>query len=169
MEKRKPLNQEIRADRVRLISEEEGNLGEMSFKEALEKAQSLWLDLMEIGKNEGITIVKILDYGKFLYKQKKIDQKNKQKSKQADLKTLKITYRISDHDLEVRKNQAIWFAEDGHPLKVVLQLRWRENNYGNLAMEKMNHFKQMIEEFYKIDKELVRMGNNLSMTFKPIK
>lgn len=76
------------------------------FKEALDLAQSESLDLMEIGRNGDITIVKILDYGKFLYKQKKQDQKNKQRSKPADPKTLKITFRISDHDLEVRKNQA---------------------------------------------------------------
>lgn len=169
MEKRKPLNNEIRASKVQVVHDEKWNLGEMMFKEALDLAQSESLDLMEIGRNGDITIVKILDYGKFLYKQKKQDQKNKQRSKPADPKTLKITFRISDHDLEVRKNQAKWFAEDGNPLKVMMQLRWRENHYGDLAKEKMKHFIEMISEFYKVEKDLVHLGNNLIVTLKPIK
>jgi translation initiation factor IF-3 len=68
-------------------------------------------------------MVKMLDYGKFLYREKKQKQKNKQRTKTADLKTLKITFKISDHDLEVRKNQAEKFAENGHSLKVSLMLR----------------------------------------------
>lgn len=169
MEKRKPLNGEIRASKVQVIHEQWGNIWEMTLKEALEKAQSEGLDLMEIGRNDDVTIVKILDYGKFLYKQKKQDQKNKQKSKTPDPKTLKITFRISEHDLEVRKKQAEWFAEDGNPLKVMMQLRWRENQYVDLAKGKMRHFIEMISEFYKIERELVHMGNNLIVNLKPIK
>ncbi len=59
-----------------------------------------------MGRNGDITIVKILDFGKFLYKQKKQEQKNKQRAKTPDPKTLKITFKISEHDMEVRRNQA---------------------------------------------------------------
>jgi translation initiation factor IF-3 len=66
----------------------------MTLKEAREKAEERGLDLMEIGRKDDVTIVKILDYGKYLYKQKKQDQKNKQRSKTPELKTLKISFRI---------------------------------------------------------------------------
>ena len=169
MEKRKPINWEIRAGKVQVIGEDGGNLGEMMLKEALEISQSQWYDLMEMGRNGDITIVKILDFGKFLYKQKKQEQKNKQRAKTPDPKTLKITFKISEHDMEVRRNQAEWFAEDGNPLKVMLQMRGRENQYVDIAKTKMRHFADMIAPFYKIEKDLVHLGNNLVTTFKPLK
>jgi translation initiation factor IF-3 len=108
----------------------------------------------------------MLDYGKFLYREKKQRQKNKQRTKAADLKTIKITFKISDHDLEVKKNQAEKFAENGHPLKVSLMLRGRENHYGDLAFEKMNKFIEMISEFYKIEKSVSRTNNNFTAMLK---
>ena len=70
--------------------------------------------------------------------------------------TIKITFKIGEHDLDVKKNQASKFAKAGHPLKVVLFLRWRENQYENIAREKIESFIVMLEDFYKIDKKLVK-------------
>jgi translation initiation factor IF-3 len=78
---------------------------------------------MQLGTDGDFAVVKMLDYGKFLYKQKKLDQKNKQKGKAPDLKTIKITFKIGEHDLDVKRNQAEKFAKAGHPLKVLLFLR----------------------------------------------
>ena len=109
----------------------------------------------------------MLDYGKFLYKQKKQDQKNKAKGKAPDLKTIKITFKIGDHDLEVKKNQAEKFAKDGHPLKVMLVLRGRENHYEGIAFQKMETFVAMLDGFYKIDKKLVKAGSNFIVMLLP--
>jgi translation initiation factor IF-3 len=167
-EKRKALNSEIRATKVQVIQDWVGNLWEMQLHEALEKAKEQGLDVMEIGKNWDATIVKIIDYGKFLYKQKKQDQKNKQRSKAPELKTLRITFKIGEHDLEVRKHQAEWFAKDGDNLKVDLMLRWRENQYVEIAKEKMRHFVQMLSEVYKVDKPIIVQWNHIVVTFKPV-
>lgn len=169
MKDKKRLNQDIVANKVQLIDEELWNLWEMSLKEAREKAEERGLDLMEIGRKDDVVIVKILDYGKFLYKQKKQDQKNKQKSKAPELKTLKISFRIDWHDLEVRKKQAESFAEEGHPLKVVLFMKGRENQYVDLAKEKLRNFVATLTEFYKVDKDLVQNGPNLVMMLKTVK
>ena len=141
----------------------------MSFKEAQAIASERWLDLMEIGKRDDITLIKILDYGKFLYKQKKQDQKNKQRSKTPEMKTLKISFRIDGWDLEIRKKQAIWFAQDGHPLKVVLFMKWRENQHNDLAREKIKTFVNTLSEYYKIDKDISQAGSNLIIMLKTIK
>jgi len=121
--KSKRINEEIRADRVQVIPEGGEPLGIMSLKEALEKAESMEMDLVEIGMQEGVVLCKIMDYGKFLFKQQKNIAQSRSHSKKADLKTIKLTYKIGDHDLEIRKNQALKFCEAGHPLKIVLQLR----------------------------------------------
>ncbi len=168
-EKKRALNEKIQADTVQLISDEQGNLWEMSLAEAREKASSEWLDLMEIWKNGDITIVKMLDYGKHLYRQKKQDQKKKQKWKAPEMKTLRITFKIGDHDLEVKRKQADKFAEWGHALKINLMLRGRENHYGDLAMEKMESFVNSLEDIYKADGPVKRSGNTFNVILKPKK
>lgn len=166
MAKDKILNDDIRARSINLISDNWENLWEMSLWEAKQLASDRWLDLMQMSYDWEKAVVKMLDYGKFLYREKKQRQKNKQRTKAADLKTIKITFKISDHDLEVKKNQAEKFAENGHPLKVSLMLRGRENHYGDLAFEKMNKFIEMISEFYKIEKSVSRTNNNFTAMLK---
>lgn len=166
-ENKRILNDDIRATNIKLINEEGEMLGEMTLSEAKAKAKELSLDLMQLWNDWDRTIVKMLDYGKFLYKQKKQDQKNKQKSKAPDLKTIKITFKIGEHDLEVKKNQASKFAAAWHPLKVVLALRWRENQYEDIAREKIESFIVMLDDFYKIDKKLVKNWSNFIVMMLP--
>lgn len=168
-EKKKLLNDEITTSRVQLITDEWENLWEMTIEEARERAAEEELDLMEIWRNWDLSIVKMLNYGKFLYKQKKQEQKNKQKWKAPDIKTIRITFKIWEHDLEVRKKQAEKFAEVGHPLKISLMLKWRENQYGDIAYEKMKNFVISLEEFYKLEWEIKRNWNTFVAQLKPIK
>lgn len=168
-EKKRPLNEEIRASMVQVIDDDGVNLWEMSLRDALTKASELGLDLMEIGKNPGYTIVKMLDFWKYLYKQKKQDQKQKQKWKAPDLKTIKLTFKIGEHDVEIRKNQAIKFWQDWHPLKVVLTMKGRENQHAEIAKDKMNAFILSLSEVYKTDKPLMHTGNNLIVSLQTIK
>lgn len=166
-DKKRLLNDEIRASKIKLIDNEWELIWEMSLQEAKQKAQELWLDLMQLWEASGLTIVKLLDYWKFLYKQKKQEQKSKQAGKAPDIKTIKITFKIWEHDLEVKRNQAEKFAKAWHPLKVILQLRWRENQYEKIAYEKIESFIAMLEEFYKIDKKLVKNWSNFLVTMLP--
>ena len=150
-EKKKALNGEIRARRVQIITDHGENLGEMSLNEARSMASEQELDLMEIWKNGEVSIVKMLDYWKHLYRQKKQASKQKQQSKTPDLKTIRITFKIWDHDLEIRKKQAEKFWAAHHPLKVTLMLKWRENHYADLASEKINSFVESLSETYKLE------------------
>jgi len=165
-EKQKSLNDDIKASIVQLVSDEGENLWEMSLSDAKIKAKEQGLDLMEIWRNWKIAIVKILDYWKYLYKQKKQDQKNKQKWKAPDLKTIRITFKISEHDLQIRAKQVHQFAEHAHPLKVTLMLKWRENHYADIAAEKMKSFISMIEDVYKIDAEIKKTWNTFTAMLK---
>lgn len=166
-ENKRPLNDEIKASKIKLITDDWEVIWEMNLADAKQKARELNLDLMQLWKEWDLTIVKLLDFWKFLYKQKKQDQKNKAKWKAPDLKTIKITFKIWDHDLEVKKNQAEKFAKDGHPLKVMLVLRWRENHYEELATNKIETFVAMLDEFYKIDKKLVKAWSNFIVMMLP--
>ena len=164
---KRPLNDEIKASKVKLITDEWEILWEMSLLDAKQKAKENALDLMQLWREWDLTIVKMLDYWKFQYKQKKQEQKNKQKSKSPDLTTIKITFKIWDHDLMVKKNQAQGFAKDWHPLKVLLFLRGRENRYEDIAKSKIESFIKTLEDFYKIDKNIVKSWNNYFAMLSP--
>ena len=165
-EKKRLLNDQIKAHKIQLITDDGENLGEMTLDEAKVKAKSEELDLMEMWKTGNVTIVKLLDYGKFLYRQKKQEQKNKQKGKAPDLKTIRITFKIGDHDLEIRRKQAEKFAKGGHPLKVNLMLRGRENQYSEIAADKMKSFVESLDELYKLDGQLKKSGNTFNAMLK---
>jgi len=167
--KRRNINDDIRAYKVQLISDDWENFWDMTLDEAKQKASQEWLDLMEMWKNGDVTIVKILDYGKFLYRQKKQDKKNKQKWKAPELKTLRITFKIWDHDLDIKRKQATKFAEGWHALKISLMLRWRENHYSDLAIEKMESFIKSLEEIYKLENRVTRSRNIFTAMLKPKK
>ncbi len=163
------LNNDIRADKVQLITDDWENLWIMSLKEAKAKALENELDLMLMSKKDDIAIVKMLDYWKFLYREKKKEQKNKNLWKNPDLKTIRITFKIGEHDLEIKRKQAEKFAKAWNPLRVSLMLRWRENHYASLAWEKIETFVDSIKEIYKLEWQIRRNWNNFVAMLKPIK
>jgi len=165
--KRRILNNDIRANKIQLITDDGENLWEMSLDEGKAKARETSLDLMEMWKRDDLTIVKLLDYGKFLYREKKQKQKQKQQTKSPDMKTLRITFKIGDHDLQIRRKQAEKFAAGGHALKVSLMLRGRENHYRDLALEKINSFVDSLEDIYKKDGPVKWTWNIFTCIMKP--
>ena len=168
-EKQRVINEKIKSPRVQLILESWESLWEMSINDARIKAREQSLDLMEMWKKWKVSIVKMLDYGKLLYREKKQSQKQKALWKSLPLKTLKITFKISDHDLNVRKNQAMKFAKLWHPLRVSLMLRWRENHYVDIARNKMNTFIEMLSDIYKLEWRVNKSWNIFSAMLKIVK
>ena len=168
-ENKKALNDDIRARNVQIITDWGENLGEMTLSEAKNMAKEQELDLMEIWKNWDVSIVKMLDYWKYLYRQKKQANKQKVQSKTPDLKTIRITFKIGDHDLEIRKKQAEKFWASHHPLKVTLMLKWRENHYADLASEKIKTFVESLSEIYKLEWEVRKNWNTFIAMLKTIK
>lgn len=159
--KAKRTNEQIRADKVQVISESGEQLGIMPLSDAIDQAYAKEMDIVEIGMQDGIVLTKMMDYGKFLFKQQKTQ--NKGQSKKTDIKTIKLTYKIGDHDLEIRRLQAVKFAKEGHPLKIILSLRGRENRYEDIALSKVNEFVTSLADVYKADGKVMKAGNNFSI------
>jgi translation initiation factor IF-3 len=110
--KQKRLNAQIRESHVAVIGEEGEVYGVLPIDQALDKAEQSEKDLVEIGMQNGVVLCKIMDYGKFLFKQQKNQSHGRTSAKKADVKTLKITYKIGDHDLDIRRKQAEKFAKE---------------------------------------------------------
>ncbi|MCK9272312.1 translation initiation factor IF-3 [Candidatus Gracilibacteria bacterium] len=168
-QKDKRINEEIRSYTVNVIGVDGEKLGVMPTAKALQLAADANVDLVEIGgMNEGVTIAKIMDYGKFLFKQQKNISKSKSNSKRNEIKTLRLTYKMGDHDLEVRRNQAIKFAKEGHPLKINLMLRGRENHFEKAAIEKIEQFINSLTDIYKLEGKIIKTGTvfNVMLSLK---
>lgn len=163
----KRINDEIRASEVYVISEDGEPKGLLPIAQALDMAESLEIDLVEIGMKEGVPLTKLMDYGKYLFKQQKTLAHNKAHARKADLKTIQITYKMAEHDAEVRRNQAIRFSADKHPIKVTLRLRGRENQYVALADEKMTAFVTSLLDHYKLEGRIGKAGNTFTAMLTP--
>lgn len=163
----KRINEEIRASTVEVISAEGEPLGVMPLSRALALAEEAELDLVELSTKDGVVITRLMDYGKYLFKKQKTQNKNRVQSKQAELKTLRLTYAIGDHDMEIRRVQARKFAEHRNPIKVVLQLRGRQNQFDNLAAEKLQAFIDSLADVYKPEGPVSKTGKVLSVLLQP--
>ncbi len=167
----KRINEAIVARELMVISDTGESLGKMTRDAALTLAGSQDLDLVEVGMQDGLPLTKIIDYGKFIFKQQKQQSQNKGNAKKTELKTMKLTYKIGDHDLDVRRNQAEKWAKDGNPMKVFLQLKWRENQYEDLAISKIQEFVASMEDFYRKDEKskILKQGNTFNLILYPKK
>jgi len=165
---KKRMNEQIIAHRIQVISEEGEQLGTMSLSDALAKAREQDLDLVEVAERDGIVIAKIIDWQKHLFIEKKNKKKNQANAKRTELKTLRLSYAIGEHDMEIRRNQAEKFAKEGHLLKIELPLRGREMRFQDMARAKLQSFIDSIASFYKMDGTIKFMGRRFNIQLHPL-
>jgi len=141
----------------------------MATEKALEQAKSKDLDLVEVSPNANPPVCKIMDYGKYQYKQKKIDQKHKKMQKQTEVKGIRVGFRTEEHDLEVKRKQAEKFLKARNIVKVQLIFKGRELAHAKLAEEKLKKFAESLEEVAQVEEGPKRQGYNLIMILTPLK
>lgn len=126
-----------------LIGEDGTSEGVQSLFSALQKSREAGLDLVEISPNNNPPVCRIMDFGKFKYEQEKKDKENRQKSKTAELKEIRLSAKIGSHDLEVKAAKARELMEKGDKIMVSLKLRGRENIFADRAVEIIKKFADM--------------------------
>ncbi|MFC1663850.1 translation initiation factor IF-3 [Patescibacteria group bacterium] len=163
MFKKTLINNQIRASQVRIIDETGKQLGIMLLEEALQTARGRNLDLIQVTEKAEPPVCKIMDYGKFLYQQKKKDKSIKKS--QTELKGIRLGFGISPHDLEIRARQAEKFLKKGDKVRIEMKLRGREKALQGFAREKINKFLEILEGFipYKIEKGVKKEPRGLTM------
>ncbi len=161
------INLEIRVPTIRLIGAEGEQLGIMSRDAAIALAQESGLDLAEVAPNVNPPVCKILDYGKYQYHQKKVEMKHRRMQKKAEMKGIRIGFKIGDHDLGIKSRQAHGFLEDGNPVKVTLLFRGREAAYKDLGLAKMMKFYDAVKDVGRMDEAPKKQGNAMLMVITP--
>lgn len=152
------INRQIRVPEVVVIDEQEQNLGVMPTAQAIELAESRDLDLIEVAPLAQPPVCKIMHYGKFQYQQ----SRNQPKPKKVETKGLRLSFKIGQHDLEVRQKQTEKFFSQGHKVKIDLRLKGREKAFQDRAREVVEGFLNGLTS-YKIEAPLKQMGGTLSV------
>src|SRR5882757_9211067 len=161
------VNDEIRVREVHLIDKDGTNKGTVPIAEALQAAQEVGLDLVEISPNATPPIVKILDYGKYKYQEQKKAAEARKKQKVVEVKELKYRPMIDDHDYEVKMRAMQRFFEEGDKVKVTLRFRGREMAHQELGTRLLNRVKDDTGKMAKIESEPRMEGRQMVMILTP--
>lgn len=141
-----PINEKIRSPRVQLITHEGVNVGVVSKHEALDLAQQVGLDLVQIApeNKDGVPVVKIVNYGKIQYEKKKKQAETKKSQSVIQVKEIKIRPSIAENDYQTKMKQMVQFLKEGKRVKVTLFFKGREiinqEQRGLGLFEKINRF-----------------------------
>ncbi len=165
--KENQINEEIRDKELRIIDSDGTQLGIMSLEEALELANERKLDLVNVAPNTKPPVCKILDYGKYRYEIQKKDKEAKKKQKVIQVKEIRLSTFIEEHDLAVKANNAAKFLKEGDKVKVSLRFKGREKDYVNKGQLVMNKFAEFISESGVVEKKPEFEGRSLIMILAP--
>ena len=161
------INEEIRAKELRVIDDAGNQLGIMSRQEALDLSEEKKLDLVCIAPKAEPPVCKILDYGKYKYDQQKKEKEAKKKQHTTQVKEIRLSTFIEDHDIMVKAKTGAKFLKEGNKLKVSLRFRGRERDYVDRGMEVMEKFAEAVSEVGTIEKKPKQEGRNLTMILNP--
>jgi len=160
------INDRIRAPKVRVVLANGEQLGVMSSRDALTKAQSLGLDLVEIAGQVDPPVCKIVDYGKYKYEQAKL---KKQKSKSATrMKEVKFRVGTGQHDYNIKLGRAEGFLDTNHKCRFVLQFRGRENAHKDLGFVVLNRIIEDLKSMAQVDQAPRLNGRAVAMILSPL-
>ena len=155
------INGQIRLREVQLIDENGAKLGVMSSGKAMEIAEEKNLDLVLVAPNGNPPVCKIMNYGKYKFEQAKKEKEAKKKQKVAELKELRITPNIDEHDFNFKCKNARKFIEDGAKVKITVRFRGRELNYVKLGETTLNRFSEALADVANVEKKPVLEGKNM--------
>ena len=156
-----PINGQIRAKEVQLISDTGEKLGKVSLNQALDMAMEKKLDLVLVAPNAEPPVCKIMNYGKYKFEQAKKEKEAKKKQKVQETKEIRITPNIEEHDFGFKAKNARKFLEDGNKVKITVRFRGRELNNTKLGEKVLNDFIKELEEVSIVEKHPKLEGKNM--------
>ncbi len=164
------INNAIRSLKLRVIDQNGNSLGVITKEEALEFTRKAGLDLIEVSPNAEPPVAKIMDYGKYQYETSKKAKDVKAKAVNNETKNIQISIGISEHDIETKTKQAAEWLNEGHRVKVEMQLKGR-NKFMDEAFlkERLNRMLAIIPAQYKIADPLKKMPKGMTIVLEKSK
>ena len=157
----------INVPKVRVIDHEGENLGVMYTREAVEQANELGLNLVEVSPNADPPVCKFLDVGKYRYEAQKKANLARKTQKTQEIKEIKMRPNIDDHDYDVKMRNVHKFIEHGDKVKLTLRFRGREMAHQQLGMDLLNRVRDDMEETAKVESFPRLEGRQMIMVLAP--
>jgi translation initiation factor IF-3 len=154
---------------VRLIGPAGEQLGVVPTAEALHRAREAGLDLVEVAPTAHPPVAKIMDYGKYKYEQGKRDRQAQRKARSSDIKRMRLTPKIGDHDFQTKAKLIYTFLQDGHKVKVELWFRGREMAHPELGRLILDRLAEYVSEIASVERSPTMEGRNMVMVLNPAK
>jgi translation initiation factor IF-3 len=175
IDKRRPqrdlpkINERIRFPEIRVIDNDGAQLGILTPDEARKIADEQELDLVLVSETAEPPVCRIMDYGKYKFEQEKKAREAKKKQHTADVKEVKMRYKIDEHDYQVRVSQAQRFLKAGDKVKATITFRGREIQHSHLAEELLQRMSNDLQDVAEIQQAPKREGRNMMMMLSPKK
>ncbi len=161
------VNGMINCPEVRLITETGDNIGVVTTQDAMNRAKSVSLDLVEIVPNAEPPVAKIMNFGKFKFQERKKAAEAKKKQKVIEIKEIKLRPGIESNDYLVKLRKVKEFIEDGDKVKVTLRFRGREVAHSELGMKVMERMRDDVAEVAKTEVGPRMDGRSVLMVLCP--
>ncbi len=161
------VNEQIKHREVRVIDTDGKQIGIMDIQKALKLAKSKQLDLVQVAPKANPPVCRIMDYGKYKYEQSKKEKEAKKKQKVINVKELRMSPNIEEHDLQVRIKNARRFLKEGNKVKVTIRFRGREITHNSLGKEVLENLAESVRDLAVIEKKPKLEGRNMIMILAP--
>ena len=165
------INGGIRANIVRLIDESNNQVGIIDKDEALEKARDTGLDLVEVSPTSDPPVCRLMDYGKWLYEQKRKERVAHKKNVRhtATLKEIRLRPETDKHDLEVKLKHGREFIEKGHKVQFTIFFRGRQVLHRDQGFEILEQITELLSDESKIERPAQMNGKRMTLLLVPRK
>lgn len=157
------INEQIRDNEVRVISNDGAQLGVMSARDAQNLADDVGLDLVKISPNAVPPVCRIMDYGKYRFEQAKKEKEARKNQHVVDIKEVRLGLNTDVGDFNTKVNQAIRFIQHGDKVKVNIRFRGREMGHPEMGLESMRRFAEALAEVANVEKPAKLEGRNMMM------
>ncbi len=151
------------------VVDPQGNHGIYDIEEALYLASRQRLDLVEIAPQANPPVCKIMDFGKYMYEQKKREREARKRQHQAQLKEVRFRPRTDTHDFDFKTKHAREFLEEGHKVRAYVQFRGRDIIYKEQGMAVLQRFMEALKDIARIDQEPRMEGRRMTAILSPQK
>ncbi|MFD1735944.1 translation initiation factor IF-3 [Bacillus salitolerans] len=161
------VNEGIRAREVRLIGANGDQLGIKSRQEALEIAQNVNLDLVMVAPNAKPPVCRIMDYGKFRFEQQKKEKEARKNQKVINVKEVRLSPTIEEHDFNTKLRNAIKFLENGDKVKASIRFKGRAITHKEIGQRVLDRFSEACKEVGTVESAPKMDGRSMFLMLAP--
>lgn len=156
-----PINRQIKESEVQVIGEDGEKIGILSLDVAIEMAENKDLDLVLVAPNAKPVVCKIMNYGKYKFEQAKKEKESRKNQKAIEIKEIRVTPNIGEHDFNFKSKNARGFLEDGNKVKFTVRFRGRELNNIKTGETILNKFVEDLSDISTVEKKPFLEGKTM--------